>query len=200
MSFLNTENEEVLKNLLFILKAKIPLEFNLLVMDLKLLQTVQFFFYRGSRRSSLKRDFIANGICPRGPTPVMSISGCGQQMWPERGVSQGSDIQRMRGGTWGWTPVTASLPGLDLCSARGLTLYLPPRRRAMLWAQQDVAPVRVAAGDALGAQLPLWGSCSLSNMNQFALSGTITKSPYFQGGMAKRAELQQRWHGCISPA
>lgn len=68
MSSLNTENEEVLKNLLFILKAKIPLEFNLLVMDLKLLQTVEFFFYRGSCRSSLKQDFIANSIfVPKAP-------------------------------------------------------------------------------------------------------------------------------------
>jgi len=40
VSFTNVENEEVLKNPLFILKAKIPLEFNLPVMDLKLLQTV----------------------------------------------------------------------------------------------------------------------------------------------------------------
>lgn len=39
MSFTNAENEEVLKNPLFILKAKIPLEFNLPVMDLELLQT-----------------------------------------------------------------------------------------------------------------------------------------------------------------
>lgn len=43
VSFPNTENEEVLKNLLFILKAKIPLEFNLLVMDLKLLESSSFF-------------------------------------------------------------------------------------------------------------------------------------------------------------
>lgn len=39
VSFTNAENEEVLKNPLFILKAKIPLEFNLPVMDLELLQT-----------------------------------------------------------------------------------------------------------------------------------------------------------------
>lgn len=48
MSFPNVENEEVLKSLLFILKAKIPLEFNLPVMDLKLLQTVEFLFYHWS--------------------------------------------------------------------------------------------------------------------------------------------------------
>lgn len=36
--FLTAENEEVLKTLLCILKAPIPLEFNLPVMDLKLLQ------------------------------------------------------------------------------------------------------------------------------------------------------------------
>ena len=69
VSFLKAENEEVLKNLLFILKAKIPLEFNLLVMDLKLLQTVEFFFYRGSRGSSLKRDFVANRVfVPEAPS------------------------------------------------------------------------------------------------------------------------------------
>lgn len=47
MSFLNAENEEALKNLLFILKAKIPLEFNLPVMDLILLQTGELFLYHG---------------------------------------------------------------------------------------------------------------------------------------------------------
>lgn len=62
VSFTNAENEEVLKNLLFILKAKIPLEFNLPVMDLKLLQAAEFFFYRRSRGNSLKRGFVASTV------------------------------------------------------------------------------------------------------------------------------------------
>lgn len=60
VSFTNAENEEVLKNLLFILKAKIPLEFNLPAMDLKLLQAVEFFFYRRSRGNSLRQGFVAS--------------------------------------------------------------------------------------------------------------------------------------------
>lgn len=69
MSFLTGENEEVLENLLFILKAKIPLEFNLPVMDLKLLQAVKLFSYHGSCDNSLKRDFIANKVfVPEAPS------------------------------------------------------------------------------------------------------------------------------------
>lgn len=62
MSFQNAENEEALKNLLFILKAKIPLEFNLPVMDLILLQTGEFFLYHGGAGNSLKQDFVANRV------------------------------------------------------------------------------------------------------------------------------------------
>lgn len=88
MSFLNAENEEALKNLLFILKAKIPLEFNLPVMDLILLQTGEFFLYHGSAGNSLKQDFVANRVF----VPKALSRRCLDQWvteWPGRGGPTG---------------------------------------------------------------------------------------------------------------
>lgn len=56
--FLKAENEEVLKNQLCVLKAKIPSEFNLTLMDLKLLQTAGFLFYPMSCGNPLKQAFF----------------------------------------------------------------------------------------------------------------------------------------------
>lgn len=153
MSFPNAENEEVLKNLLFILKAKIPLEFNLLVMDLKLLQTVEFFFYRGSRGNSLKGDFTANRVfVPKAPSRRWPLLAVGDRPGRGGGVPQGTFL---RGGTWGCAPVSASLRGPDLSSGSACS----PGRWMMLCARRDAAPARdaalVLAGDALAATLGL---------------------------------------------
>lgn len=89
VSFLNAENEEALKNLLFILKAKIPLEFNLPVMDLILLQTGEFFLYHGSAGNSLKQDFVANRVF----VPKALSRRCLDQWvteWPGRGGPTGA--------------------------------------------------------------------------------------------------------------
>jgi len=125
VSFPNAENEEVLKNLLFMLKAKIPLEFNLLVMDLKLLQRVEFFFYRRSRGSSLKQDFTANRVfVPEAPSQRCPYLAVGSRRGQGGVVPQGTfllrDMGRAQDGTQGCTPARASLRGPDLRSARGL--------------------------------------------------------------------------------
>lgn len=122
VSFPNAENEEVLKNLLFILKAKIPLEFNLLAMDLKLLQTVAFLFYHGSHGNFLKGDFIANRVfvLKALSQPCLYVA-VGDQA--AREVSLGTflccDIPRAHGGTWGSMPERTLLQAPNLCSAWG---------------------------------------------------------------------------------
>lgn len=148
VSFLNAENEEVLKNLLFILKAKIPLEFNLPVMDLKLLQTVEFFFCRGSRGNSLKRDFIANRVSvPEDPSQQCPYLAVGDRRGWGREVPQGTflsrDVRRAHGGTCGCISARASLRGPDLRSASCRTFS--PGRQAMLRARRDAALARGAA-------------------------------------------------------
>lgn len=170
MSFPNAENEEVLKNLLFILKAKIPLEFNLPVMDLKLLQTVEFFFYHGSRGNSLKQDFIANRIfVPEASSrrcPYLAVGdrpGRGGDIWQETFLCR--DIRRVRGGAWVCTPAQASLQGL--CPAWGLVPCPLPRETgdALGWVgcSAGAGTCPVLTGDALDAWLPHWDPHPLSD-------------------------------------
>lgn len=103
VSFLNAENEEALKNLLFILKAKIPLEFNLPVMDLILLQTGEFFLYHGGAGNSLKQDFVANRVF----VPEALSQRCLElwvTAWPGRGGPTGHiPARRSRCGSLGCT-------------------------------------------------------------------------------------------------